>query len=74
MKNEITTKHAPGRDEVEVLGATYDEGKPSGEEMGKWRQKLATRDEKIKYLQTGERYFYGPAGEGFGSEKRKNPA
>jgi hypothetical protein len=73
LKNEILKKKAPGREETEVLGATYEEGKPSGEEMGKWRQKLASRSEKLKYLQTGERYFY-PAGEAFGSEKRKNPA
>jgi hypothetical protein len=74
MKSEIVKKHAPGRTEVEILGATYDDGKPNGEDMGKWRQKLATRDDKIKYLQTGERYFYGPPEGGFGSEKRKNPA
>lgn len=74
MKNEILKKAAPGRSEVEVLGATYEDGKPSGEEMGKWRQKLATRAERIKYLETGERYFYGTEGGGFGSEKRKNPA
>jgi hypothetical protein len=40
--------------------------------MGKWRQKLPSRSEKLKYLETGERYFYSP--EGFGSEKRKKPA
>jgi hypothetical protein len=72
VKNEIMKKVAPGRQEVEILGATYEEGKPSGEEMGKWRQKLASRNEKLKYLETGERYFYGQ--EGFGSEKRKKTA
>jgi hypothetical protein len=72
VKNEIIKKAAPGRQEVEILGATYEEGKPSGEEMGKWRQKLASRNEKLKYLETGERYFYGQ--EGFGSEKRKKTA
>jgi len=55
-----------------VLGATYDKGKPEGEELGKWRQKLRDREEKLKYLQTGERYWYGK--EWYGSEKRKNPA
>jgi hypothetical protein len=55
-----------------VLGATYEQGTPSGEDMGKWRQKLATREEKLKYLETGERYFYGR--DWFGSEKRKKPA
>jgi len=72
MEYKIEEKSAPGRDKVEVLGATFEEGKPEGEEMGKWRQKLGSREEKLKYLRTGERYWYGK--EWFGSEKRKNPA
>jgi hypothetical protein len=72
MKNEIEKKSAPGRDQVEVLGSTYEEGKPNGETQGRWRQKLGSRSEKLKYLETGDRYFYGT--EGFGSEKRKKPA
>ncbi len=72
MAEEINKKSAPGRPEVEVLGSTYEPGKPAGEEMGRWRQKLAKREEKIKYLETGERYFYSQ--DWFGSEKRKKPA
>jgi len=72
MEYKIEKKKAPGREEVEVLGATFDEGKPDGEETGRWRQKLATREEKLKYLENGERYWYGE--EWFGSERRKNPA
>jgi hypothetical protein len=72
MEYEIEKTKAPGRDEVEVLGATFEEGKPEGEELGKWRQKLDSREERLKYLQNGERYFYGK--DWFGSEKRKNPA
>ncbi len=72
MKYKVEKKSAPGREEVEVLGATFEEGKPEGEELGKWRQKLVSRQEKLKYLQTGERYWYGK--EWYGSEKRKNPA
>ena len=72
MEYKIEKKSAPGREEVEVLGATFEEGKPEGEELGKWRQKLASREEKLKYLQTGERYWYGK--DWYGSEKRKNPA
>ena len=72
MEYKIEEKSAPGRDKVEVLGATYDRGKPEGEELGRWRQKLRDREEKLKYLQTGERYWYGK--EWYGSEKRKNPA
>jgi hypothetical protein len=72
MKYKIEKKKAPGREEVEVLGATFEEGKPEGEEMGKWRQKLESREERLKYLQSAERYWYGK--EWFGSEKRKKPA
>ena len=71
MEYEIEKKSAPGRAEVEVLGKTFEEGKPEGEELGKWRQKLGSREEKLKYLQTGERYWYGK--EWYGSEKRKTP-
>ncbi len=72
MEYNIEKKSAPGREEVEVLGATFEEGKPEDKELGKWRQKLETREEKLKYLETGERYWYGK--EWYGSEKRKNPA
>jgi hypothetical protein len=72
MKYKIEKKKAPGREEVEVLGATFEEGKPEGEEMGRWRKKLESRDEKLNYLQSGERYWYGK--EWYGSEKRKKPA
>ncbi len=70
---EIQKVKAPGRPEVEVLGATYEEGSPSGENMGRWSQKLTSRAETLKYLKTGQRYFYGSS-ESFGSEKRKSPA
>ena len=72
MEYKVEKKSAPGWGEVDVLGATFEEGKPEGEEAGKWRQKLDTRQEKLKYLETGERYWYSK--EWFGSEKRKNPA
>ena len=72
MEYEVEEKTAPGRDKVQVLGATFEKGKPEGEELGHWRQKLESREEKLKYLQNGERYWYGE--EWYGSEKRKNPA
>ena len=72
MEYKIEKTKAPGRDEVELLGATFEEGKPEGEDVGKWRQKLDSREERLKYLESGERYFYSQ--EWFGSEKRKNPA
>ena len=72
MEYQIEQRSAPGREKVEVLGATFDEGMPEGEQMGRWRQKLESREEKLKYLRNGERYWYGE--DWFGSEKRKNPA
>jgi len=72
MEYKIEKKKAPGRDEVEVLGDTFEEGAPEGEELGRWRQKLSSREDKLKYLQNGERYWFSE--EWFGSEKRKTPA
>ena len=72
MEYQIEEKSAPGREKVKVLGATFEEGKPEGEETGRWRQKLASREGKLRYLQTGERYWFG--NDWFGSEKRKSPA
>ena len=57
------------KEKAEVLGPTYEPGKPS--EPIRWRQKLRSRDEMLKYIQSGERYWYG---ESHGSEKRKSPA
>jgi len=72
MNYKIDKVKAPGRDQVELLGETFEKGQPEGETAGKWRQKLDSREEKLKYLQNGERYFYGK--DGYGSEKRKKPA
>ena len=72
MTQKAGKKSTPGKKGVDVLGATFEQGKPEGEEMGKWRQKLGNREEKLKYLQTGERYWFGE--DSYGSEKRKNPA
>ena len=72
MAYKVVKKKAPGRGEVEILAETYEKGMPEGEETGRWRQKLENREEKIKYLQNGERYWYST--DWFGSEKRKKPA
>ncbi|MBI3040422.1 MAG: hypothetical protein HYY80_02005 [Chloroflexi bacterium] len=72
MEYKVEKKSAPGRKEVEVLGATFEAGTPDDSEVGRWRQKLDSRKEKLKYLETGERYWYGE--EWYGSEKRKTPA
>jgi hypothetical protein len=72
MEYKIVKKEAPGRGQVDVLAETYDEGLPTGEDAGRWRQKLENRQEKLNYLKSGERYWYSD--DWFGSEKRKNPA
>jgi len=72
MADNIERKPAPGRDSVEVLGATFEAGKPAIKEEAPWRFKLNSREDKLRYLQTAERYWF--AKEGFGSERRKNPA
>ena len=72
MEDKTKKERISGRKAAKVLGATFETGKPAGEETGRWRQKLKSREERLKYLQTGERYWYGK--EWFGSEKRKTPA
>jgi hypothetical protein len=72
MERHTELKEAPGRGKTKVLGPTFAEGKPEGEAPGKWRQKLRGRAEILKYLEEGERYWFGK--EWYGSEKRKVPA
>lgn len=70
MPSETVKKKSWTGKDVEVLGETYESGKP--ETMDRWRGKISTREEMLKYLKSGERYWY--AEEGYGSEKRKTPA
>ncbi len=72
MEYEIIKIKAHGREEVCLLGSTFEAGKPEGESSGRWRHKLEDRQQKLKYLQTAERYWF--SSDWFGSEKRKNPA
>ena len=67
--SETTKKKSWTGEDVEILGETYEDGKP--ETKHDWRKKLGDRETMLKYLKNGERYWYG---EGYGSEKRKNPA
>ena len=57
---------------VKILTETYEEGVPETSGCGEnldWRNKLESREDKLMYLQTGERYWYSD--DWFGSEKRK---
>ncbi len=56
--------------EVEILGETYDDGLP--QEKLSWRVKLGDRKQMLRYLQSGERYWFSK--DWYGSEKRKTPA
>ncbi len=58
-------------DKQQLIGAeTYEPGKPTASQN--WRTKLGSRAEMLKYLQSGERYWYSK--EWYGSEKRRTPA
>lgn len=72
MEYKMEKKKTDNWGEVSVLSETYEEGKPDSEDLGRWRQKLSSREEKINYLKTAERYWYND--DWYGSEKRKNPA
>jgi hypothetical protein len=55
MEYKIEEKSAPGRGKVKVLGETFEEGKPEGENAGRWLLKLRDRQEKLKYLKAGKK-------------------
>jgi hypothetical protein len=70
MSSDLIKKKSHTGEDVEVIGPNYEAGRPEGK--GEWRDRMANRGEMLKYLETGERYWY--AKEGYGSEKRKTPA
>ena len=72
MEYKMEEKELFSGEKVKVLGPTYEEGKPEDITHGRWRDKLESREEKLKYLQTAERYWFST--EWVGSERRKNPA
>jgi hypothetical protein len=57
-------------EKVKVVGPEYAEGMPEGPHL--WRKKIQGRQEMLKYLQSGERYWFSK--DWYGSERRKNPA
>ena len=69
-------KHVDKKDysgkNVKVLDETYEPGLPDTIGCGKdpgWRANLTSKELKLNYLKTGERYWYSD--EWFGSEMRK---
>ncbi|MEJ2068242.1 MAG: hypothetical protein P8Y09_09925 [Deltaproteobacteria bacterium] len=68
-QEKLKKKSFDGKD-VEILGPTYESGRPEGPDN--CRKKMRTRDEMVNYLKTAERYWFSD--EWYGSEKRKTPA
>ncbi len=66
-------KELPDGRKVKVLTDTFEPGAtiPQKEKIT-WRSRLMNRDWKLRYLETGERYWFSKSW--YGSEKRKNPA
>ncbi|MFH2076683.1 MAG: hypothetical protein ABIJ57_15295, partial [Pseudomonadota bacterium] len=53
MSQKLEEKTSFDGSKVQVLGETYEEGKP--EKPENWREKLKTREEMMAYLKTGVR-------------------
>ena len=59
--------------QVEILGETYEPGATAQGEKYNWEERLGeNKDDILKFLKTGLRYWY--SNDWFGSEKRKKPA
>jgi hypothetical protein len=57
---------------VAVLGETYEPSSPETKGVGEnagWRGHLTGREEMLRYLKNGERYWY--SAEWYGSEKKR---
>ncbi len=63
MSDNFEKKENYAGEHVDVLGATYEEGKPTGKGIGRWAHKLEDKDDILYYLRTAERYWYGQEGE-----------
>lgn len=70
MSAKLEEKKSFSGETVKVIGPDYEAGTPQKAHV--WRGKIRGREEMLKYLQSGERYWYGK--DSYGSEKRKNPA
>jgi hypothetical protein len=66
----LEEKALPSGEKTKVIGPEYEPGIP--ETPHRWRWKIQGRQEMLKYLQNGERYWFSQ--EWYGSEKRKIPA
>ena len=72
MEEKIVEKEDFTGRKVKVLNETYEPGRPDPKGVGEnkgWRAHFPTREEMVRYLKTGERYWYSEIW--YGSEKRK---
>ncbi len=70
MAKNLEEKNSFSGEKVKVVGPEYESGVPDQPHC--WRAKIQCREEMLKYLRSGERYWFSK--EWYGSEKRKNPA
>ncbi len=70
MAKNLEEKKSFSGETLKVVGPEYEPGTPPKPHT--WRKKIQGREEMLKYLRSGERYWYNQ--EWYGSEKRKNPA
>ena len=70
MAKNLEEKTLFSGEKVKVVGPEYEPGTPDQPHC--WRAKIHGREEMLKYLRSGERYWFNK--EWYGSEKRKNPA
>ncbi len=70
MAEKMETKKKFDGENVEILAETYEDGTPP--KADRWRGKLKNREQMLKYIKTGQRYWYDE--DSYGSEKRKTPA
>jgi len=69
-QEEMVEKEGFDGKPVKVLGSTFEPGIPL--ERGEWKNRFTGREDEMKYLRTGLRYWYSD--DWYGSEKRKKPA
>jgi len=70
LAKNLEEKKSFSGEKVQVVGPEYEAGVPDKPHC--WRAKIQCREEMLKYLRSGERYWFSK--EWYGSEKRKNPA
>jgi len=70
LAKNLEEKKSFSGETLKVIGPEYESGTP--QKPHAWRKKIQGLEEMLKYLRSGERYWYNK--EWYGSEKRKNPA